>query len=66
MSTPNIEAIRKRLGLTQAQMAEELGIKQPTLSEYERGESPVSGPVLKLLEILDQRSKRNKGKKRAA
>ena len=44
-----LKVIRKKLKLTQAAMADNLGIKQSYYSEIERGEKEVSGNVLKNL-----------------
>jgi transcriptional regulator with XRE-family HTH domain len=51
MKKTRCEIIRTRLGLTQAEMAERLGVNQGTVSRLERGAKP-SRPVLKLMELL--------------
>jgi transcriptional regulator with XRE-family HTH domain len=46
--------LRKEAGLSQAQMAEKLGISQPVVSDYERGASRLHGElILKVAEILN-------------
>ncbi len=46
--------LRKERGLTQAQMAERLGVSQPVVSDYERGGLRLHGElILKVAEILD-------------
>jgi transcriptional regulator with XRE-family HTH domain len=46
--------LRKQRGLTQAQMAERLGVSQPVVSDYERGSLRLHGElILKVAEILD-------------
>lgn len=44
----DIKAIRSRLGLTQAQLGEAVGVDQSTVSNWENG-SPPRGPARKLL-----------------
>lgn len=48
---PDLGKIRKRLKLSQAEMADKLGVDQATISRIEAGRSP-SRPVLKLLEMM--------------
>lgn len=51
----NIAALRKKWGFTQARMAKELGISQPTLSQFENGARPISATVaLLLMQIAKQ------------
>ena len=38
----NLKKLRKNAGFTQKQLAEEIGIKQCTLSQLERNEKPLS------------------------
>jgi transcriptional regulator with XRE-family HTH domain len=46
--------LRREKGITQAEMAELLGISQPIVSDYERGELRLHGElIVKLAEILD-------------
>lgn len=46
--------LRKEAGLSQAQMAEKLGLSQPVVSDYERGASRLHGElILKVAEILN-------------
>lgn len=46
--------LRKEAGITQAQMAEKLGLSQPVVSDYERGASRLHGElILKVAEILN-------------
>jgi transcriptional regulator with XRE-family HTH domain len=46
--------LRKKAGITQAQMAEKLGLSQPVVSDYERGASRLHGElILKVAEILN-------------
>jgi DNA-binding transcriptional regulator YiaG len=48
----DISKLRKRLKLSQVQLADQLGVDQATVSRLEAGRTP-SKPVLKLLELLN-------------
>jgi DNA-binding transcriptional regulator YiaG len=52
MTAQQIKALRTRLGLTQGQMAERLGVARPTYQQWEYGRRKPRRPTLKLLEIL--------------
>lgn len=46
--------LRREKGITQAEMAELLGVSQPIVSDYERGELRLHGElIVRLAEILD-------------
>lgn len=46
--------IRKEKGITQGELAERLGISQPMVSDYERGELRLHGElIIQLVKILD-------------
>jgi len=61
----DIRAIRSQLGLTQAQLAEAVGVDQSTVSNWERGAAP-RGPARKLIERLTKESATVKQPERAA
>ena len=45
--------LRKERGITQVELAQRVGIAQPNISDYERGESqPSADFIIKLVEIL--------------
>lgn len=48
----DLEKLRKRLNLTQAALAEHLGVHQSTIARIEDGKRSPSGPVQRLLEQL--------------
>ncbi len=51
-----IRALRRHLGLTQTKLAEELGIRQQTISEWETGMYQPRGTSATLLSIVAERS----------
>jgi transcriptional regulator with XRE-family HTH domain len=48
----DIAAIRKELNLTQAQLAEKLGLHQTTISRFETGEMPLDPRTKLAIEML--------------
>lgn len=52
----SIKALREHLGLTQAQMAKELGTRQQTISEWEVGMYKPRGGMARLLTIVAERA----------
>lgn len=50
-STKNVKSIRKSLNMTQAELAERLGIDRSSLAHMENGR-PVPRPVALLLDVL--------------
>lgn len=51
----DIKEIRSRLGMTQAQLGEAVGVDQSTVSNWENGALP-RGPARKLLQKLAEQS----------
>ena len=49
-----LTAMRKRLGLTQAHVAEKIGASTRSWNGWERGEEKPSKPFLILIDLLDQ------------
>lgn len=49
----DVKGIRTRLGMTQAQLGEAVGVDQSTVSNWENGASP-RGPARKLLQNLSE------------
>ncbi|MFZ4538100.1 type II toxin-antitoxin system MqsA family antitoxin [Propionivibrio sp.] len=49
-----IRRIRKKLGLTQIEAGQLVGVGKIAFSRYERGESQAPGPLVKLLRLVDQ------------
>ena len=52
----NIKALRAHLKLTQAEMADQLNMRQQTVSEWETGEYQPRGASEKLLSMIADRS----------
>jgi DNA-binding transcriptional regulator YiaG len=51
-----IHGLRGHLGLTQAQMAEEMGTRQQTISEWETGQYKPRGTSAQLLTLTAERA----------
>jgi DNA-binding transcriptional regulator YiaG len=51
-----IRALRKHLGLTQQEMADELGTRQQTISEWETRKYMPRGASARLLSLVAERS----------
>jgi len=52
-----IAALRAELGLTQAEMADELGVRQQTVSEWETGRYLPRGASERVLAMLAERAR---------
>lgn len=52
MTGKDLRRIRKRLGLTQVQLAERIGVTANTIARQERGEVRISEPEARLLLLL--------------
>ncbi len=53
----SVRALRKHLKLSQTEMAQELGIRQQTVSEWETGRYQPRGASAKLLSVVAERAK---------
>ncbi|MFC1974453.1 helix-turn-helix domain-containing protein [Chloroflexota bacterium] len=53
----HIQALRRHLALTQREMAEQLGTRQQTISEWEKGMYEPRGASSTLLSIIAERAK---------
>jgi putative transcriptional regulator len=45
----DVKSLRSRLGLTQSQLAAELGVDQGTVSNWETGKTEPTGPARRLM-----------------
>lgn len=52
----SVQALRRRLGMTQRELAEELGVRQQTISEWETGMYRPRGAAARLLRIVAERA----------
>ncbi|MBI2935844.1 MAG: helix-turn-helix domain-containing protein [Chloroflexi bacterium] len=52
---PQVQALRRHLGQTQQQMAQELGVRQQTVSEWETGLYEPRGASRTLLNLIAER-----------
>ena len=44
-----IAELRKKLGLTQTRLGEEIGVSQQTISKYENGDENIPGDMLQIM-----------------
>jgi DNA-binding transcriptional regulator YiaG len=51
-----LQALRRHLGLTQQQLADELGMRQQTISEWETGAYRPRGASARLLGLIAERA----------
>lgn len=52
MTPEELLRLRKKLDLTQAQMADKIGITSNALARLERGERKISEPISRLVKLL--------------
>ena len=52
MTGKQLRAIRRKLGLTQKELAKELGIHWNSVARQERGEVGVSEPIARLVRLM--------------
>ena len=50
----NVQALRRRIGLTQEEFAAKFGISLGTLRHWERGDRKPHGPALVLLRVIEK------------
>ena len=60
MSASEVKRIRKRLGLTQCQLADRLGVTQAAIAMWETGTRVARGPAVKMLEAMSKEPKPRK------
>jgi DNA-binding transcriptional regulator YiaG len=52
MQPPELKRIRRRLGVTQAALAAQVGVTGNTIARWERGEVPIGAVAARLLRTL--------------
>ena len=52
MTGTEVQRLRRRLGVTQAQLAARVGVHKLTVSRWERGQVRVTEPMSRLLKLL--------------
>jgi DNA-binding transcriptional regulator YiaG len=52
----SVQALRRRLGLTQRQLADALGVRQQTVSEWETGLYRPRGASARMLRVVAERA----------
>lgn len=57
MKGKELRAIRKRLGWTQAEFAESLGVAENTVARWERDERTIREPVARFIRAIAAREK---------
>ena len=55
-SANSIRALRRHLDMTQQEMSDELGVRQQTISDWERGYHQPRGGMARLLSIVAERA----------
>ena len=58
MTGEELRGVRKRLGLTQAALAEQLAVSPNTVARWERDEVPIREPMARLIRLLAKEPKR--------
>ena len=58
MTKEELRQARERLGLTQAQLAQQLGVTLNAVQKWEMGERPIRKVVALAVQLLLERSKR--------
>jgi transcriptional regulator with XRE-family HTH domain len=53
MKGKTLRTIRKRLVLTQVELAKQLGVTSNTLARWERDELPIREPMARLIQLLE-------------
>lgn len=60
MTGDELRSLRGVLGLTQVELAAELDITRFSIIEYERGYTPVPGPVAVAVRLMAEKRRRKK------
>ena len=63
MTGEELRKIRKRLGLTQAQLAERVGVTRNSIARQERGEIGIREPLARLIKVLAKTERKGQSKR---
>lgn len=55
MKGSELKKLREGMNLTQAELAEKIGVRSNTIARYERGELKIPEPVARLVKILAEK-----------
>jgi transcriptional regulator with XRE-family HTH domain len=58
MTGSQLKKIRGQLGLTQAEMAERVGVTPNTVARWERGEIVIREPIARLIQSMSQQRRK--------
>ena len=59
-----LKAVRTKLGLTQTQLGEKLGVARNTVTRWEMGIRSIPEPVVRLLEFLQKEAQATKTRRK--
>lgn len=54
VSSPDVKAVRKRLGMTQEEFAGRFGVPKATVADWEQGRRSPAGAARTLLTVIDK------------
>lgn len=54
ITAEEVKKFRKKLGMTQKEFAELLGVSKPTVERWENSEKKITGPVVMLIDLLSE------------
>lgn len=63
MTGTELQAIRTRLGLTQEERGDKLGVRKNTVWRWEHGQRGIPESIVKLINFIRKEEKATKGKK---
>jgi len=64
MTGEELRRVRKRLGLTQVGLADQLAVTPTTVARWERNEVPIRETMARMIRLLVETKGRPKGKRR--
>jgi DNA-binding transcriptional regulator YiaG len=66
VTAADLKQRRERLGLGQIELAAVLGVSQPTVAKWERGQHPVPVMAIRLLDCLQREARRAQQRRTSA